>query len=141
MCFLVILAIASAGKSYMLNSKITGGLIATRRQFPWQALILMDDSWICGGSLISAQWILTAAHCVVGYGFSLKQKQLTNFIFIYISAMVFRVTVGGIDTRKKEDGKLSQVSKMAIRHEAYDRYWITSDVGLIQMSKPFTMST
>jgi len=45
------------------NNRITGGSSAARGQFPWQVALINDGSWFCGGSLISSQWVLTAAHC------------------------------------------------------------------------------
>jgi secreted trypsin-like serine protease len=44
-------------------NRITGGNTAARGQFPWQIALIIDYAWFCGGSLISAQWVLTAAHC------------------------------------------------------------------------------
>jgi len=56
-----------AGKVHVpLNeqaNRITGGSTAARGQFPWQVALLIDNAWFCGGSLISNQWVLTAAHC------------------------------------------------------------------------------
>ena len=44
-------------------NRITGGSPAARGQFPWQVALVIDNAWFCGGSLISDQWVLTAAHC------------------------------------------------------------------------------
>jgi prostatin (serine protease 8) len=47
---------------------IVGGSPAADGAWPWQVRLLdsMDpQSGFCGGSLISDQWVLTAAHCVV----------------------------------------------------------------------------
>jgi secreted trypsin-like serine protease len=56
-----------AGKVHVpLNEehlRITNGNTAARAQFPWQAALIIDNQWFCGGSLISSQWVLTAAHC------------------------------------------------------------------------------
>jgi len=44
-------------------NRITNGSPAARGQFPWQVAIIIELTWFCGGSLISSQWVLTAAHC------------------------------------------------------------------------------
>lgn len=51
------------------DGKIVGGQKARRGQFPYQVgmyLYTQDQSSSkCGGSLISRQWIITAAHCTI----------------------------------------------------------------------------
>nr|AEE62896.1 unknown [Dendroctonus ponderosae] len=44
--------------------KIVGGQVAARGAFPYQAALIIDSRSFCGGSIISNQWVLTAAHCV-----------------------------------------------------------------------------
>lgn len=46
--------------------KIVGGKEAEENQWPWQVALYEDDAWFCGGSLISENYVLIAAHCVDG---------------------------------------------------------------------------
>ncbi|XP_070535297.1 serine protease 30-like [Ptychodera flava] len=46
------------------NIKIVGGKDADVGEWPWQTVFYSTDGgYFCGGSLISEDWILTAAHC------------------------------------------------------------------------------
>lgn len=48
------------------NPYIIAGLYAGPGQFPWQvSLKNSTEAHFCGGSIINAQYILTAAHCVI----------------------------------------------------------------------------
>nr|CAD7617270.1 unnamed protein product [Timema genevievae] len=48
------------------EGRIISGTMAARGQIPWQAFVILGGSGLCGGSLISNLWVLTAAHCAQG---------------------------------------------------------------------------
>merc|ERR1712107_205407 len=48
------------------GSRIVGGYEAVPHSFPWMAALFVDEQWFCGGTLISDEWVLTAAHCANG---------------------------------------------------------------------------
>ena len=49
------------------QERIVGGVGADLHEYPWQvALVSPNGDGYCGGSIISDQWILTAAHCLEG---------------------------------------------------------------------------
>lgn len=61
-----------------IGLQVIGGSTASAGQFPWQAQVRMDNSYFCGGSIISSQWILSAGHCASGYAAGRDETFLTN---------------------------------------------------------------
>uniref|UniRef100_A0A8D2JAP7 Peptidase S1 domain-containing protein n=1 Tax=Varanus komodoensis TaxID=61221 RepID=A0A8D2JAP7_VARKO len=47
----------------VISPRIVGGQPASEGSWPWQVSILHNYEPVCGGSLISEQWVVSAAHC------------------------------------------------------------------------------
>ena len=45
------------------SPRVVGGSPATTTDAPWQALVL-PDGYLCGGAILDATHVVTAAHCV-----------------------------------------------------------------------------
>ena len=46
---------------------IIGGTQAYKGQWPWVVAVRKGNNFICGGTLISDRWVITAGHCVERY--------------------------------------------------------------------------
>ncbi|XP_078508705.1 serine protease 27-like isoform X3 [Lissotriton helveticus] len=67
-----LLGMASAqecGKPVVSN-RIVGGQDAVKGEWPWQASVQVDGRHICGGTLITDSWVVSAAHCYYGHSYA-----------------------------------------------------------------------
>lgn len=55
---------AEAATPATVEQEIVGGVETTINANPWQVSLQNGTSHFCGGSILNANWILTAAHCV-----------------------------------------------------------------------------
>ncbi|XP_043520746.1 trypsin-1-like [Frieseomelitta varia] len=112
---LAVLVVESLGSALRENpllpdSQIVGGSQVDIREHPHQ-LSLQTSSHICGGSIISSKWAVTAAHCVGS------------------SASSYRILVGS----SNKDQGTSYRLKRVIRHPSYNSRTIDFDVALLEI--------
>ena len=104
------------------TAKVTGGSNADISEFPWQIYLEADD-FVCGGSIISEEWIITAAHCTKG---EFNEP-------VPASKMV--VTVGANNPRNSVQGKDYLVSEIIV-HENFDISTLNYDIALLRLKEP-----
>lgn len=97
--------------------RITNGIVASRGQFPWQVNIITDNTWYCGGSVISNDWVLTAAHC---------------------GGLVYTVRFGANRLDSDEFGALIGQSTESILHADFDDVNLYNDIALIRVAIGYT---
>jgi len=103
-------------------SKIVGGTNASIADFPWQVYYESGD-FMCGGSIIAGNWIITAAHCTENEDGSA----------IPVSEMF--VKAGATNPYNVHEGERYQVSQV-ILHEDYNSRTLANDIALMKLKDP-----
>lgn len=102
--------------------KITGGTDALISDFPWQVYYI-SGNYLCGATIISENWVLTAAHCT----------EDDNGIAILPADMSLKV--GATDPYVELDGKNYFVNGV-YRHEGFNNQTLVNDIALLRVSEP-----
>ncbi|CAF2925640.1 unnamed protein product [Rotaria sp. Silwood2] len=100
-------------------TRIVGGEAAASQTWGWAVSLWIQGS-LCGGSIISASWILTAAHCVSGVS--------ANQITVYAGS---NTIWSGSQTRS-----VSSVTT----HPSYNSGTLINDIALLQLSTSLNMA-
>ncbi|KAF2018272.1 trypsin-domain-containing protein [Aaosphaeria arxii CBS 175.79] len=101
--------------------QIVGGVPATAGEFPFIVSLQRGGSHFCGGSLLNANTVVTAAHCAVGQ-----------------SASNLRVRAGSL--QKASGGTLSNVASITI-HPSFSSSTLNNDVAILKLSTPIPTSS
>ncbi|XP_049311763.1 chymotrypsin-2-like [Bactrocera dorsalis] len=103
------------------QSRIYGGQNATEGQFPYQVLVTRKGDGtmtVCGGAIISRNYVLTAAKCANGYSPSEYS----------IRAGTVKLNSGGVEI---------QVAEVKIHPQYGDSNY---DIALLRLSSPFSFN-
>ncbi|XP_005474858.1 ST14 transmembrane serine protease matriptase a [Oreochromis niloticus] len=112
------------------SQRIVGGQNAELGEFPWQiSLHVKSHGHVCGASLISPKWLVTAAHCVQDEG-SLKLSQPGSW----------EVYLGLHEQRKTQDPVQKRNLKQVIPHPNYNKFTFDNDIALMELDSPVTYS-
>jgi len=101
-----------------LNPRIIGGSQATANYYSFAASLSDRQGHFCGGSLITKNVVLTAAHCAGGR---------------------YNAVLGRHDLRTN-DGQVISMKK-EIKHPNYDEWTTDNDYMLVVLSRPATLNS
>ncbi|KAJ8394701.1 hypothetical protein AAFF_G00043010 [Aldrovandia affinis] len=114
--------IACGSRTVRSGVRIVGGQVASRGAWPWQVSLQISSQHLCGGSIITPYWIVTAAHCVETHS---NPRDWTVYAgYLTLSEMV--VASGNLVER--------------IISNKYDSETNDNDIALMKLKKPLRMS-
>ncbi|XP_005751637.1 transmembrane protease serine 3 [Pundamilia nyererei] len=99
------------------RTRIVGGNITKQGQFPWQVSLHFRNEHLCGGSIISPYWVITAAHCVYGF----------------VNSSMWAVYVGL--TEQPLHGAQALAVEKIVYHNRYRQKGLDYDIALMKLAK------
>ncbi|SPP85745.1 transmembrane protease serine 9 [Drosophila guanche] len=105
------------------QERIVGGSNASPHEFPWITVLFKSGKQFCGGSLITNNHILTAAHCVA---------RMTSWDVAALTAHLG-------DYNIRTDFEVQHVSrriKRLVRHKGFEFSTLHNDVAILTLSEP-----
>lgn len=117
-----------------VSARIVGGTETEKSDWPWMvALVYSNDQsnyygQFCGASLISSNWVVTAAHCLVD-----------DFGNQSVSASGIQVLVGAHDLSTGEGERINV--KRIIIHPQYESETYNNDIALLELERSTSAET
>ncbi|XP_050072586.1 trypsin-5-like [Anopheles maculipalpis] len=108
-------------KSGAPSNRIVGGHVATIESYPYQVSVQELSVHVCGGSIITDRWILTAGHCV--------DDTIPRYMNVRVGSAFYN-----------ENGTVYGV-EMAIPHPNHVPYSWIMDFALLQLNESLVFST
>ncbi|XP_041473676.1 enteropeptidase-like [Lytechinus variegatus] len=104
--------------------RIVGGVNAQEGEFPWMVyLYSVDYGQFCGATLISSDWVVTAAHCVWG-----------------ITDLLDSVIMGDLHLSIHSEHHLAIAPDDIFIHPEYNDITMNADIALIKLSEPVSFT-
>ncbi|XP_054421753.1 coagulation factor VII [Pteronotus mesoamericanus] len=102
------------------QGRIVGGKVCPKGECPWQAGLKMNGVLLCGGTLINATWVVSAAHC---FDRIQNWKNLT-------------VVVGEHDMSEEDGDEQERHVTQVIVPNKYIAGKTDHDIALLRLSRP-----
>lgn len=99
------------------GNRIVGGVETAANEYPWMVGMSRQGKLACGASLISHNFVMTAAHCVYG-----------------VDAKELRIYLGGHNITK--DYTEQRRVRTIHRHELFDIYTYDNDIAILELDRP-----
>jgi len=118
-------------------SRIVGGQETEVNEYPWMAALMMEKygrlSSLCGGSLIAANWVITAAHCFYNdNGRQVLYEKNT------------RIHLGEHDFTTDSESSITKTIKVEkiVLHKNYNPFSriYENDIALVKLSEPVDLN-
>ncbi|XP_058519419.1 ovochymase-2 isoform X2 [Ochotona princeps] len=108
--------------NFNIFSRIVGGSQVEKGSYPWQVSLKQGQKHICGGTIISSQWVITAAHCITSRNIGAN----------------LNVTAGEHDLSQKEPEEQTFRIKTVIIHPHFSTGKpMDYDIALLKMAGTF----
>ncbi|KAJ8976383.1 hypothetical protein NQ317_003338 [Molorchus minor] len=126
-------------------TSIIGGYEVQPHSMPYQVFLNItgekNDTWICGGSLITPNYILTAGRCCYGYDIdSIYCKSAFGEKGQFQLAKIITIELGVHNITAKEDSQLSLKSSNFTIHPEFnmdvDAFVYEMDIAVITLPEP-----
>ncbi|KAM6155886.1 polyserase-2 [Rhynchocyon petersi] len=108
-------------------ARVVGGSDSRPRAWPWQVSLQQNDTYGCGGTLITPSWVLSAAHCFVENGTLEPVSEWSAQMGLH----ALNGPTDGVQVRRVD---------AILLHDNYSRVERGADIALLHMSKPFTLN-
>merc|ERR1711874_278563 len=104
------------------KDRIVGGFEAQENQWPWQVALFIDNAWFCGGSIISENYVMTAAHCADG-------------------ASYFDIMAGAHNVRASSEPRRVEITSYnGWTHPGWNHNTLENDIALIELPSPMSFN-